>query len=229
MPPSQPPRVLLAVITDGRSEMNLQCCVSIMHAQLELITATENAFVAELLFVERLNDALDRLHKDATCAAAFIVRHNAYVPGPFALKACRSGEKIVISPSPKPAIDWARVKEKCATATETPQHIGNTYNARLEGLPRPDGYASARDVEWVDGMFVRREVVDDIAAKFPDIVSPEKSSFALDGVYGGRFVRGTERFFEMYGGDVWADVENQSGVSGPQDFVGCVGARKILR
>lgn len=224
-----PPRVLLAVVTDGRSEMNLQCCVSIMHAQLELITATENGFVAELVFVDRLNDALDKLHRDATCAAAFIVRHNAYVPGPFALKACRSGEKIVISPSPKPSIDWARVKGKCATTHEVAQHVGNTYNAKLEGLPRADGYATARDVAWVDGLFVRREVVDDVAARFPEIVSSEKSSFALDGVHGGRFVPGVKRFFEMYGGDVWADVENQSGVSGPQDFVGCVGARKILR
>jgi hypothetical protein len=223
------PRVLLAVVTDGRPEMNLQCCVSIMHAQLELITAGETGFAAELVFVERLNDALDRLHKDESCAAAFVLRHNAYVPGIFALKACRSGEKVVISPSPRPSVDWARVKEKCATSAELPQHVGNAYNAKLEGLPRPDGYAAAKGVEWVDGLFVRREVVDDIASKFPEIVSPEKSSFALDGVHGGRFVPGTKRFFEMYGGEVWADVENQSNVSGPQDFVGCVGARKILR
>lgn len=226
---ASPPKVLLAVITDGRTEMNLQCCVSILHAQIDLMMAQGNAFVAELLFFENINDALDKLHKDPSYAAAFLIRHNSYVPGAFALKAHGSGEKIVISPSPKPSIDWARVKEKCLSANELPQHVGNSYNTKLQGLPRANGYALVKDADWIDAMFVRREVVDDIASKHPEIVSSDKSAFALDGVYDGRFVSGSKRFFELYGGVVWADVENQTGVSGPQEYVGCVGARKVLR
>lgn len=223
------PKVLLAVITDGRAEMNLQCCVSILHAQIDLMMANENAFVAELLFFDHLNDALDKLHKDPSYDAAFVIRHNAYVPGAFALKAHGSGEKIVISPSPRPSIDWARVKEKCLVADELTAHIGNSYNTKLVGLPKPNGYALAKDADWIDAMFVRRQVVDEIASKHPEIIASDKSAFALDGVHGGRFVPGSKRFFELYGGPVWADVEHQTGVSGPQEYVGCVGARKVLR
>jgi hypothetical protein len=225
-----PPKVLLAVITDGKPDMNLQCCISILHTQIDLMTAAkENAFMAELLFFEKINDALDKLHKDKDCKGAFIIRHNSYVPGVFAVKAFGSGEKIVISPSPRASVDWGRVKDKCLTADEVTSHIGNTYNAKLKGLPNKNGYALAKDTDWIDAMFVRREVVDDIAAKHPEIVSPEKSAFALDGVYDGRFVNGPKRFFEMYGGPVLADVENQTKVSGPLEYVGCVGSRKILR
>jgi hypothetical protein len=224
-----PPLVLLAVVTDGRAEMNLQCCVSILHLQVELMTATSDSFGAELMFARDLNDVLDRLHRDKRLVGAFVIRHNASIPGPFALKAFRSKERIVVSPTPLPVVDWERVKNHVLDAAEDTRFSGNVYNVKLEGLPRSDGYARVASMIVADGMFVRRDVVDGIAEKHPEIASDDKSAFALDGVYGGKYATGTQRFLDLYGDKVWADVENQGGASGPIEYVGCVGARKVLR
>lgn len=224
-----PPIVLLAVVTDGRAEMNLQCCVSILHLQVELMTAKSDSFGAELMFARDLNDVLDRLHRDKRLVGAFVIRHNASIPGAFALKAFRSKERIVVSPTPLPVVDWERVKAHVLDAAEDTRYSGNVYNVKLEGLPRSDGYARVSSMLVADGMFVRREVVDVIAERNPDITTAEKSAFALDGVYGGKYATGTQRFVDLHGDKVWADVENQGGASGPIEYVGCVGARKVLR
>ena len=224
-----PPIVLLAVVTDGRAEMNLQCCVSILHLQVELMTAKSDSFGAELMFARDLNDVLDRLHRDKRLVGAFVIRHNASIPGAFALKAFRSKERIVVSPTPLPMVDWERVKAHVLDAAEDTRYSGNVYNVKLEGLPRSDGYARVSSMLVADGMFVRRDVVDGIAERNPDITTAEKSAFALDGVYGGKYATGTQRFVDLHGDKVWADVENQGGASGPIEYVGCVGARKVLR
>ena len=224
-----PPVVLLAVVTDGRPDMNIQCCVSILHLQIELMTAKGDSFGAELMFAKDLNDVLDRLHRDKRLVGAFAIRHSAAIPGAFALKAFRSGERVVVSPTPLPVVDWERVKTHVLDAAEDTQFSGNVYNVKLEGLPRPDGYARAASMIVADGMFVRRDVVDAIAERNPAVVAEDRSAFALDGVYDGKFMTGTQRFLDLYDGKVWADVENQGGVSGPVEYVGCVGGRKILR
>lgn len=224
-----PPVVLLAVVTDGRQEMNIQCCVSIMHLQIELITAKNDGFGAELMFARDLNDVLDRLHREKRFAGAFVIRHNAAIPGTFAPKAFKSTEQIVVSPTPLPVVDWERVKAHVLDAAEDTQFSGNVYNVKLEGLPRSDGYARVAAMVMADGMFVRRGVVDAIAEKHPDIVAENRSAFALDGVYDGKFMTGTQRFMNLHAGQVWADVENQGGVGGPIEYMGCVGARKTLR
>lgn len=226
---SSPPIVLLAVVTDGRAEMNLQCCVSILHLQVELMTAKSDNFGAELMFARDLNDVLDRLHRDKRLVGAFVIRHNASIPGAFALKAFRSKERIVVSPTPLPVIDWERVKNRVLDAAEDTRFSGNVYNVKLEGLPRSDGYARVSSMFVADGMFVRRDVVDGIAEKYPEVTADDKSAFALDGVYDGKYATGTQRFLDLYGDKVWADVENQGGASGPIEYVGCVGARKVLR
>lgn len=230
-PDSNPKRVLLAIITEGRSEMNLQCCTSILHTQIDLMT-TQNSFMAELEFVPTLNDALDILHKNKSLEGVFAIRYNAGVPGSFAPKAFSSGESVVIAPSPRPGVDWTKVRDYASSGKENKEplnHAGNTYNVKLEGLPRADGYTSVKDVDWVDAIFMRRNVVDTIAEKYPDIVSEEKSAFTLDGVYDGKFFHGTKRLFHMYDGPIWADVERQCVISGPLEFVGCVGHRSVLR
>lgn len=227
----EPSRVLFAIITNGRAEMHLQCCISILHAQIELMTAKDGSFVAELEFFETLNDALNALHQNKSYAAMFAIKHNTLVAGVFSTKAFASKENVVIAPSPRAGVDWVRIVNHVKDqpiGREPINHLGNVYNMKLEGLPKDNGYTTVKDVDWIDAVFVRREVVDGIAEKHPDIVS-EKSAFALDGVYDGKFIPGHKRFVQLYGNQVWADVENQCTVSGPFDYVGCVGSRTVLR
>ncbi len=229
-PSREPSRVLFAIITNGRAEMHLQCCISILHAQIELMTTRDDSFIAELEFFETFNDALNALYKNNAYAAMLAVKHNTFVAGVFSTKAFASKENIVIAPSPRAGVDWHRVVEhvKDPTSREPINHAGNVYNMKLEGLPKDNGYTAVKDVDWIDAAFVRREAVEDIAQRHPDIVS-EKSAFALDGVYDGKFIPGHKRFVQLYGKQVWADVEHQCTVSGPFDYVGCVGSRTVLR
>lgn len=227
----EPSRVLFAIITGGRAEMHLQCCISILHAQIELMTTRGDSFIAELEFFETLNDALNALHKNQSYAAVFAIKHNTFVAGAFSTKAFASKENVVIAPSPRAGVDWARIVthvKESPTNREPINHAGNAYNMKLEGLPKTNGYTAVKDVDWIDAVFVRREAVEDIAEKHPGIVA-EKSAFALDGVYDGQFVPGHKRFVQLYGNQVWADVEHQCTVSGPFDYVGCVGSRTVLR
>jgi hypothetical protein len=50
----QPPRVIIAIITEGRGDMALQACVSILNLQMVLMTSS-NGFQADLRFYKSNN------------------------------------------------------------------------------------------------------------------------------------------------------------------------------
>lgn len=224
------PRVIIAIITEGRGDMALQACVSILNLQINLMTSP-NEFQADLRFYKTNNEALSALYADKDFKAVYIVNFSTGVPGDFALKAWNSDKDIVVGIHPLPTIDWNRVKENIANTAESLQNTGAVYNLSLGGIPDEDGYAKIKNIKAADVMFVKREALDAIVKTNPTVVTKDEkhSSLFLDGVYDGVYLTGIERFVKLYGKTMFGDTARTVNKCGPQEYIGIVGNRSQVR
>jgi len=226
----QPPRVIIAIITEGRGDMALQACVSILNLQMALMTSP-NGFQADLRFYKSNNEALSALYAEKDFKAVYIVNFSTGVPGDFALKAFNSDKDIVVGIHPLPTIDWDRVKENIANTAESLQNTGIVYNLSLGGIPDENGYAKIKSIKAADVMFVKREALDAIVKSNPTVVTKDEkhSSLFLDGVYDGVYLTGVERFVKLYGKTMFGDTARTVNKCGPQEYIGIVGNRSQVR
>jgi len=230
------PKLIIGVVTDGRTEMTVQCCVSILNLQTELMKTSMTPggppFQADLRFFKTNNEAVEDLYKDKEFSALFLINFSMGVNGRFAIKAFESPNDVVIGVHPMPTIDWDRVREKITSTTESVQHAGIVYNVSLNGSPDSDGFVTiGKDVQKIDVMFLRRTVIDDIVANHPSIVSNDggRLSLLLDGLYDGTFMTGEQRFVSLYDKPMYTDTAFQCNKAAPADYVGIVGNRARLR
>ena len=226
----EPPKVILAVITDSRPDMTLQCCVSLLHLQIDLMTS-QKGFQADLRFYETVNDALNDLHVSKQFKGIFIISYSSGVPGSFATKAFNSDKDIVIGVHPMQSVDWDRVKKEIASTTEDLSHTGIVYNIKLGGLPDGNGYTKVLDIQGSDVMFVKRTALEAIVKEHPDVVSNDgkHSTFFTNGIYDGEYLTPIKRFVKLYNKPLYADVELQCTKCAPEAFIGVVGNRRALR
>lgn len=228
-----PPKVLIGIVTNGRSDSSLQAAVSILQLQMQLMsTSIDDSFQADLRFYNTNNDALEDLYKTKDAVGLFVIHWSSGIPGPFAMKSLKSSKDFVVCVHPDGIIDWDRVRANIETTKENLEYVGMTYNVDLEkSRPDTDGYAKITKIKMLDSFFVKRAVVDSIARKHPTIISKDKQhgAFALDGVYDGKYMTGPERFMDLYGKPIYADLEHQINKLAPQDFSGVVGNRSQLR
>ena len=227
---NQPPRVIIAIITEGRGDMTLQTCVSILNLQISLMAAA-NGFQADLRFCKTNNEALTALYAEKDFKALYIINFSTGVPGDFALKAMNSDKDVVIGIHPMPMIDWDRVKKNIANTAESLQNTGIVYNLSLGGLPDENGYAKVKSVQAADVMFVKREALDAIVKANPEVVTKDEkhSSLFLDGVYDGVYMTGVERFVKLYGKTMYGDTTRTVNKCGPCEYIGIVGNRSQVR
>ncbi|ABT14949.1 hypothetical protein NY2A_B550R [Paramecium bursaria Chlorella virus NY2A] len=226
----QQPKVILAIITDKRPDMTLQCCVSILHLQAQLIQ-TQHGFQADMRFYSNINEAISDLYRSKEFSGMFVIKWSAGVPGPFAMKAWSSKHDIVVGIHPMASIDWERVKEKITSTTENIAHAGIVYNLKLDGFPDSEGFGKAKEIKALDVIFIKRSAIDDIVKNNPGTVSDDgqHSSIFLEGVYDGVYMTEVERFVKLYGKPIYADANLQCSKSATQDYVGIVGNRSQLR
>lgn len=234
-PPAAPtnvPRVLVGVVTDGKTTISLQVITALIRLQEYLHTASaEPCFVVEVAFVKDANEALNMLHRGAGLAGAFIIDRDASVDPDFMVRAFRSGKSCVVCTMPLPHMDWNRVEEKILDPTEEVHLVGAVYNLDVDPVTiaeEPEsiaGYARVKTIRAADAFFVRRGVLDAIAIKHPAILAEPLSAFYVDGAIDGTFLRGLDRFLGMWGGEIWTDLQFQGATSGPLEFAGCVGER----
>jgi hypothetical protein len=227
-----PPKVLIGIVTDGRSDSALQAAVSILHLQMQLMsTPAEQSFQADMRFYTTNNEALEDLFKSKDAVGLFVVHWSTGIPGPFAMKAFKSKKDVVIGVHPDGVIDWDRVRNNIASTTEALENTGMKYNVDLSGVPDSEGYAKIKHINMLNVMFVKRAAVDSIAAAHPEVISKDgkRAAFCLDGIYKGEYVTGPERFMKLYGKTMYAETAHGVTKLHPQDFTGIVGARQQLR
>lgn len=227
-----PSKVIIGIVTEGRSDSALQAAVSILHLQMQLMTTpVDQSFFADLRFYNTNNDALADLYKTKDAVGLFVVHWSTGIPGVFAMKAFRSNKEVIIGVHPDGVIDWDRVRTNITSTTESLENTGMKYNVDLASAPGADGYAKVKHIHMLNVMFVKRSVVDSIAASHPEVISKdgEHAAFCIDGIYDGEFKTGPERFRSLFSKHMYADTANGVNKLSPQDFTGVVGNRSSLR
>lgn len=227
---NQPQRVIISIITEGRGDMTLQACVSILNLQMCLMTST-NGFQADLRFYKTNNEALTALYQEKDFKAVYIINFSTGVPGDFALKAWNSDKDIVVGIHPLATIDWDRVKENIANTAESLQNTGIVYNLSLGGILDENGYAKIKSIKEADVMFVKREALETIVKANPTVVTKDgkHTSFFLEGVYDGVYMTGEERFAQLYDKPMFGDTARAVNKCGPCEYIGIVGNRSQVR
>jgi len=227
-----PSKVIIGIVTEGRSDSALQACVSVLHLQMQLMnTPAQQGFQADFRFYKTNNEALEDLYRSKDFSGLFVLNWSSGVPGAFSLKAFRSSNEVVLGVHSDGVIDWGRVRENITTGKESVEYAGINYNVELEGVPDKGKYVKVKTAKMMDVFFVKRAAVDYIASKYPSVVSKDgqHGSFAIEGVYDGQYLNATQRFIQLYGKPVYADVEHGINKLAPQDFTGVVGNRTRLR
>ena len=225
-----PRRVILAVITEGRGDMTLQSCVSILNLQINLMTTPEG-FCADLRFYSTVNQALTAMYLEKDIQATYVINYSTGVPGDFATVAWKSDKDVVVGIHPLATIDWDRVKENIANTSESLENTGMVFNLSLGGMPDALGYAKVKNIKEADVMFVKRAVVDDIVRTTPSVVSTDTkhTSLFLEGIYDGVHMTGVERFCKLYGKCMYGDTVRTVNKCGPAEYLGVVGNRSHVR
>lgn len=223
-------RVMIAIITEGRSDMALQACVSILNLQMKLMTSTDG-FSADLRLYKTANEALMATYIDKDVAGVYVINFSSGVPGDFATTAWNSDKDVVVGINPLPEIDWVRVKENITNTSESLQNTGMVYNLSLGGLPESNGYAKVKTIKEADVMFVKRGVLDYIVGKHPSVVSKDGkyASFCMEGVYDGVYMHGIERFTSLYGKILYGDTVRTVNKLAPAEYIGIIGNRAQVR
>ena len=174
----QIPRVIIAIITEGRGDMTLQTCVSILNLQMTLMTSP-NGFQADMRFYKTANEALTALYTEKDFSGVYIINFSTGVPGDFATKAQNSNKDVVVGIYPMATIDWDRVKANIANTAESLENTGAVYNLSLAGIPDENGYAKVKSIKDAGVMFVKREALDTIVNDTPDVVSKDGKHTSL--------------------------------------------------
>ena len=229
---ASPQKVIIGIVTEGRSDSALQACVSVLHLQMQLMqTPQHESFQADFRFYKTNNEALEDLYRSKEMSAIFVINWSSGVPGAFSLKAHRSSKDVVLGVHSDGVIDWDRVRANITTGKESVEYAGINYNVELEGTPDENKFVKVKSAKMMDVFFIKRAAVDHIAATHPHVVSKvgQHANFAVEGVYDGEFVNAATRFLNLYGKPVYADVEHGINKLAPQDFTGVVGNRSRLR
>lgn len=219
--------VLLCVVTNSKHEASLACAASLLRLQTVLMSSAQR-IRADMHFVTTIDDALNVLKDHDTAVGAAILDASLGFDAEFPLRALASGLPVVVASYPLPRIDWDRVKTQ--PATEDPQFWGNVYSIKPSGRIGHGGYAHVTDAK-LGVSWVRKDVVKDILSRHPELVTEDGTAamLAVGGVYEKKLRTADERFLDLYGGEVWADIERPATSTGPVEFGGCVGIRSVLR
>lgn len=225
-----PRTLVIAVVTNNKTEVSLVCGINLLRLQSQLMTMP-TPINAEMHFVPTHDDALNALWSRPQAEGVLVVEGNVGLDADFLRAAMESGRPVVVASHPLPVIDWDRVKSM--PAGEEPAHWGNVYNALPREGAQPDqhGHVEVDAASAFGAAWIRRDVLVDIAARHPGIMQAGGAggSFATAGVHDGVRRSEYERFLQLYGGPLWADVQHRASTSGPTEFGGAVAERAILR
>lgn len=222
-----PKVILICVILNDRHEASLACAAGLLRLQTALACSPER-IEAHMHFVASLDAACNALRQHPTAVGAAVLTASMGFHPDFPLRALASGLPVVAACYPLPTMDWERVKSQ--PAGEDPRFWGNTYSIEPPAAAAGEEYVRVSEaglgVAWI-----RKEVVTGILARRPELLSADgkTAALAVEGVFEGRRRAAHQRFLDLYGGDVYADLERPASSTGPLEFGGCVGMRNVLR
>jgi hypothetical protein len=226
----QAPMLKLALCSiSPRREVTLSAAVSLLRTQAAIISS-QTPMMTDMYFVHSLNDALNEAWRMEGAHGALICDGTIGFDVAFLERALASEHHLIAGTYPMPLIDWERVKSR--PAGKDPRTWGHVPNTEPSPVATAGGpYVPIQGAKHLGLLWVRREALVDIARRHPGIVSKDgtHAAFAMEGVYDGKRCTAPQRLFDLWGGPVVADTQSTCNSSGPVEFGGCVGERKVLR
>ena len=198
-------RVLLAVITNG------QCSLGNAFSMLQLQTALNSAPNVQVTIhvAASLKEAVDlAVGGEEPFDALVGIGGHVTFPPTFVLRGLVEPSPFVTGIYPLPTVDWKRVVDKGAGSREELRFAGNTYNVDASKGECRGGYLIVKAAEELGAVVLKKAALDVLA----------KSADTSD--------RG---MCEAWGKDIHADLESPCSSTGTMEFMGCVGARAVLR
>ena len=225
--------VLVAAITNGRTDSTLAFCTMLL--KLQGTAGTSPGTNLTIQFFGTKNDALTFFLKNTSFDVIVCIDTWKACDPRFILDPPPEGMPFVVGAYPLPSIDWNRVKTSIATSAEAPHLVGHAYN--ISCSPDDNRRERARYVPITSaelGIFkMRRCVLEDIVAMHGHSVlaSNGKVCIATDEISRetGEVLSGDQRVCALWGKGVYADLEASCTSFGPVGYMGCVGLRNILR
>lgn len=201
-------RVLLVLVSNG------QCSLGNAASHMQLHSALCDAPDVHVTIhvAASMREAVEAALKGSEAGEAFdalvAVKGHIAFPVSFVLRGLVAPFPFVVGVHPLPRLNWERIAAKATdpTRAEELRFAGNTYNvdpARAKVLP--NGYMEVGAVEEIGAAVLKREALLAVAA------SSEHD------------------LCKAWGKEVHADMESPCASTGALEFVGCVGARAVLR
>lgn len=216
--------VLVCGITQADVSMHFTSCILRMQAEL---ARTPHAFV-DFEFFRSVNDALTYFQKETRFDVLVVVDGQTSVDAEFLLRHDPTKD-FVIASYPLRDIDWGRVKEKMVDNKigEPITSIGITYNYEPESAAPEAGGTYVKLPPNADVQLkifkITRKVLNSILEKHPLVI------LHTDGILDGKPIPADQRFVQLWGECVYADITTKTKNVGPYDFSGIAGNRKKIR
>ena len=222
--------ILVCGITDV--DVSIQFTSALIQMQTELVRTSGVA--VEFEFFTNVNEALTFFHKQGRFDACVVMDGRMAVDPAFMLRHDAT-KPLVVASYPLKSIDWDRVRTTIAHTTETPSHVGMKYNYDpAKAIPEPGcAYVQLEANSKVQFKIfkITKEAVDSIIETHGDTVLAEDGSllFYSHAIVDGVMMSPDERFVNLWGRPLYADITSKTQNMGPFDFTGAVGNRKQLR
>lgn len=232
---TKPTSLAVCVVANARNEISLITAMSLLRLQIRMMT--ERNYAVGIHFVRTFDDALNVVYSDPELYGGVVVDGTLGFSADFVLASERSGLPLVAGVYPLPTVDWERVKavgtgDKAGATPEPPSFWGNAYNVSpLPGSSPHSEYIRVDPNTATLGLvWVRRSDLDQIVRSHPEVRAAGGAvSFATPGTYDGVRLNEYQRFLQLYGYVLFADIARQASSTGPTEFGGCVGYRSVLR
>lgn len=231
-PEPQPTKLLLAAVTNGRSEATLMFAASMLRLQTDVLANPSMPLQCDVAFVDCLDDALNAALQ-AGHDAVVAIDSFASFPAAFVARFLGSGLDLVAAPHPVPgAMDWARIAKHAPGDAEAVEFAGNVYAPAVpRRLLRDDFWVCDKDLAGAKKLMcvgIRRKAIETAAAAAPQLEGGRKAMcFPRVTADGQRSA--DETFLDACGADLVVDLGSPVGVLGPIAFHGRVVDKESIR
>lgn len=213
------PHVLFVAVTGDRAEMSTQCSIGLLKLQSQIARTAQ----LELHFAETLEDALVMFadKKEATTLVAMDGRVG--FPPDFVMHALApEAPEFVVGVFPLPVTDWARVEKRIQTPSQGAEPlatVGYTYNVTPKTALARYAEVDRTKKLTIKALALSRSAFDTFYTAF------HKGKFLQASTLKPRKI--DDLLSALYPGTIYADLDAQCMLTGPAEFAGCVGTRRV--
>ena len=216
-------RLLVAAITDDKSEGSLGFAVSMLRFQVAIVTKD---IQVDVHYFPTLDQALNAFSDHDEYDLGFFASTSITFDSAFVFEAIESKHPFVTGIYPLPGIQWDKVQDSMG---DNPKRSGTKFNVTLSSpSPQQQQYALVTSAD-LGAFVIRRVVIDTIKKNHPELAHASGCLFYASGVHDGKYEDAHSRFLRLWAGAVHADTKIPCGNFGSVDFIGCIGARPVIR